>query len=88
MEFPKNEWYKYRLRLAQGLPSYTTRVSSEQGKYKVGDVHSSPFGLIHIDEVRSYKQGVEKHPFYNELTNYQKGQILGNFDVIKFSLYR
>ena len=86
MNFPKNELRAYRLRMALGLPTYTTRVSSERGKYFVGQIVDSPLGKLRIEEVRAYNSW-DKHPFHNELTSAQKAQILGAFEVIRFSSY-
>ena len=83
MYFPGNELLSYRLRLASGLPAYTTRVSVERGKYQVGQAVDSPLGRIRISEVRSFSSG-DTHPFDAELTPQQRQQIRGPFDVIRF----
>jgi hypothetical protein len=84
MDFPKNELMAYRLRIALGLPTYTTRVSAERGKYRVGQVVDSPHGKLRIDEVHAFEGG-SPHPFDRELTPGQRQQIRGAFDVIRFS---
>jgi hypothetical protein len=84
MDFPENELFAYRLRLKLGVPTYTTRVSAERGKYSKGQVVDSPFGELVIDEVRSFNDG-DPHPFDRELTPSQRKQIRGAFDVIRFS---
>ena len=83
MDFPKNELLAYRVRMALGLPTYTTRVSAERGKYRVGQAVDSPLGQLRITEVRAFNDG-DPHPFDSELTPAQRRQIRGAFDVIRF----
>lgn len=84
MNFPNNELAAYRNRLDFGLPTYTTRVSAERGRYHVGQIVSSPLGRLHIIEVRTFNEG-DLHPFNDELTLDQRQQIHGVFDVIRFT---
>ena len=84
MNFPNNELAAYRNRLEFGLPTYTTRVSAERGRYHVGQIMSSPLGQLHIIEVRTFNEG-DLHPFNDELTSDQRQQIHGAFDVIRFT---
>jgi hypothetical protein len=85
MDFPKSELESYRKRLSKGLPTYTTRISAEQGKYIANEIVNSPFGRIKINQVTSYKAG-SKHPFEKELSPGQLASIKGPFDIIRFSL--
>ena len=84
MDFPKNELLAYKRRMAIGLPTYTTRVSAERGRYHAGQVVASPLGQLRITEVRAFNDG-DPHPFDSELTPAQRRQIRGAFDVIRFT---
>ncbi len=67
--------------------AYTTRVDREFGLYRVGQVFTTPLGVVEILEVTSYPAGA-LHPFDRHLTDEERAQIKGPFDVVKFSYQR
>jgi len=84
MSFPRDEWSDLKNRLKNKLKVYTTRVEKEQGKYKEGQMVSTPLQSkpLKIVSVKTYKK-IEDHPFYEYLTPSQMRQI-GNkvYDVV------
>ncbi len=69
--FPKNEHDDYVKRLMDNKIIYTTRVSSEVEKYKMGVVYKSDFGNLKVVFLEHYSK-LSDHPFYNE---FNKNQI-------------
>ncbi len=74
ISFPKNEYEDYMARLRNNKVIYTTRVSSEVGKYKIGIVYQSDFGNLKVVCLKHYEK-LCHHPFYNELTQNQIREI-------------
>lgn len=73
--FPEEEHAQLRGRLGRGKPVYTTRISSEMGKYQEGQVLESPWGdRLRVTSVQRGK-GVESHPFASEVSAAQRKQI-------------
>ena len=76
ISFPEKEIPYLRERLALGLPTYTTRISDEFGKYHLNCCYTTDWGdVIAILEIKEYESDL--HPFYNELTPEQQVQIEG-----------
>lgn len=75
IQFPENEHKALERRLRGGKGIYTTRISRERGRYKEGQEYMTPWG--HRVRVVSVVRldGVENHPFLDELTDEQKEQI-------------
>ena len=92
ISFPKSEHKSIKNRLNTLGYCYTTRVSEEVGKYKVGGLYVAPWGdVLKIDEVRKYRK-VRERPFYDEMSEDEKTKIrkysedIGlPFEFIKFS---
>ena len=57
---------------------YTTRVSSEYGKYHKGDKVKSPWGDVYSVSDRKDMKGLDEHPYMKELTDEQK-KLLSKF---------
>lgn len=74
IDFPKCEYEAYLKRLNAGKVIYTTRVSSEVGKYSLGSIYSSPFGMLKVVSLIHFKN-LDSHPFLEELTPSQKEEI-------------
>lgn len=74
IDFPKEEYKKYLDRINENKIIYTTRVSSEVGKYKLNNIYNSPFGKLRVIEVKHFNL-IEEHPFFEELNNNQKEEI-------------
>lgn len=74
INFPKDEYKQYLERLNNNLVIYTTRVSVEVGKYKLGEVYSSVFGDLKVISLKHYSS-IEDHPFYAELNENQINEI-------------
>lgn len=72
--FPEDEYNSYKERLDNNLVIYTTRVSSEVGKYKLGCLYDSVFGSLKVVDFKHY-DSLDDHPFLNELTDAQKCEI-------------
>lgn len=74
IDFPKFEYEAYRQRLNKNRIIYTTRVSSEVGKYKIHQIYNSCFGKLKVIYFKHFVD-IEKHPFYNELNEQQLNEI-------------
>lgn len=84
IQFPQEEYKGLERRLRGGKGIYTTRISRERGKYKEGQEFMTPWG--HKVKVVSVVQleGVENHPFLDELTEEQRKQIgRHKYDLIR-----
>ena len=81
--FPSSEHAALRKRLDAGKMIYTTRISSERGKYRRGQLLTSPLGALKVRSVRKIK-GIQRHPFRAELTAGQRKQIGDHrFDLVR-----
>lgn len=86
--FPEGEKRSLRSRLEAGKSIFTSRMSAEKGRYRKGEVLSSPFGELVVRSVRPFTE-VERHPFLSELTDRQKKQLSGHpFDLVKLEKKR
>lgn len=74
ISFPKNEYDDYIKRLTDNKVIYTTRVSNEVNKYKLGLVYKSNFGNLKVVFLKHYLK-LNDHPFYNELSKEQIFEI-------------
>ena len=74
ISFPKEEYKDYLERLNNNLVIYTTRVSAEVGKYKLGEIYSSNFGDLKVISLKRYSN-LKDHPFYDELNENQINEI-------------
>lgn len=74
ISFPKNEYNAYIKRLTNNKIIYTTRVSSEVDKYKIGVVYKSDFGNLKVVFLKHYSK-LSNHPFYSELNEDQICEI-------------
>ena len=85
--FPQEDIPGKKARLDQGLTAFTTRTSTELGKYKKGQEWNSDMGRLKILDVKYYPSG-SKHPQHDFLTEKQKDQIykLGPFEVLEIKL--
>jgi hypothetical protein len=84
IDFPADEIEQYIELLSSGHPAYTTRTDKERGKYKPGDVLSTPWGdSIRVEDVQSFDT-LEEHPFLSSLTEEQKAQLTSPYDLVKF----
>lgn len=72
--FPKKEYDDYIKRLTNNKVIYTTRVSSEMGKYKMNGIYKSDFGDLKVVFLKHYSK-LSNHPFYNELNENQICEI-------------
>ncbi len=76
-------------RLNDNKVIYTTRVSSEVGKYKMGVTYKSDFGDLKVIFLKHYRV-LKDHPFYDELNNDQIYEIKkyikeNGYDVVGLS---
>ena len=75
ISFPEHEYESIQDYLDKLGYCYTTRVYKEAGKYKVGELYSSPWGdVLRIDEVQTYWQ-VSDRPFQDEMSDDEKSEI-------------
>lgn len=74
INFPDNEYDSYKERLDDGKIIYTTRVSSEVGKYEMNQIYESCFGNLKVVYFEHFKS-LDEHPFLNELTDEQVSEI-------------
>ena len=74
INFPKSEYDDYLKRLTDNKVIYTTRVSSEVNKYKIGNIYKSDFGNLKVVFLKHYSK-LSNHPFYNELKEDQTCEI-------------
>lgn len=74
ISFPKNEYDNYIQRLTNNKIIYTTRVSNEVNKYKMGLIYKSDFGSLKVVFLKHYLK-LSDHPFYNELNKEQIFEI-------------
>ncbi|MFC1638711.1 hypothetical protein ACFL26_00385 [Patescibacteria group bacterium] len=89
IDFPAEEHEPLQQQFDHFSFAYTTRVSSEVGKYEVGNVLMTPWGRrVRVSEVREFS-GVDNHPYLNELTEAQRalvGKHDKRYEVIKLDL--
>lgn len=84
ISFPEREHTSLQKRLDDGESIYSTRVKEEKNEYSSGEILDSPFGLLKVVKVKTFK-AKEKHPFEKELTDKQKKDLKGKaFDLIEF----
>lgn len=74
ISFLKNEYDDYIKRLNDKKVIYTTKVSSEVDKYKMGGIYKSDFGDLKVVFLKHYSK-LSNHPFYNELNEDQICEI-------------
>jgi len=83
MSFPKHEHKSLSSRLRKDQPIYTTRVSAERNKYKVGMIVNSPIGKLKIKSIKQL-DNIKEHPFYDELSEEDRNTISRKkMDLIK-----
>lgn len=83
IDFPKNELKSLRQRLNQNKSIYTTRILNEYNKYKLNEIYFSPLGKLKVVNIQK-GEGIDSHPFKDELTESQKKQINGHkYDLIE-----
>ena len=74
IDFPKSEHKDIKKQLKERGHIYTTRVDKDYGKYKEGDILTSPFGTLRVKDVDKYNK-LEDHPHLDELTDKNKEDI-------------
>lgn len=74
IDFPESEYKNYRKRLNENKVIYTTRVSTEVGKYQKGKIYNSCFGKLKVIYFNHFKT-IKEHPFYRELSKQQINEI-------------
>lgn len=85
ISFPVEELEELKKRLDDNKEIYTTRVSSEVGKYKLDAEYESPFGKLKVASLEHFED-IKNHPFINELTEKQKEEINKYIDEAGFDL--
>jgi hypothetical protein len=79
IDFPIDEHDDLLRRIKSNKNIYTTRVSEECGKYKLGDTYGSNLGFdLKVINIELFND-LEEHPFLDELTEKQIDE-LDNFD--------
>ena len=74
MFFPVDELPDLHSRLEDGKSIFTTRVSSEAGKYQVGQTHDSELGTLQVISLQHFAR-FDEHPFIADLTSAQAAEI-------------
>lgn len=83
ISFPKEEWE----RIQNQKIIYTTRISDDKDKYKIGDLVLAPWGKHYNVIDRSVFDDVAQHPFKKDLTPTQIDLLTGKqFAVLKLVL--
>jgi hypothetical protein len=78
ISFPENEVQDLR-----GKDSFwTTRVSDDFSRYRLGDMVRAPWGGLYVIADEKVVDGVRNHPFYGELTQAQRDS-LGKYGRMK-----
>lgn len=86
IDFSKSEYPALKRRLDKNKPIYTTRIKEEKNEYTVGQFLKSPFGLLEVIDVDTYRS-IDQHPFKSDLTSKQKKEIEGkSYDLVKLIL--
>lgn len=80
ISFPKREHTSLKGRLRAGKEISTSRVSSELGKYRTGDILQSPLGDLVVQKIQRIKD-LAGHPHLVDLTKKQK-QILNKYPAV------
>ena len=71
IEFPKSEIKALKQRLDSNLSIYTTRTSSEFGRYAEGEIYRNPIlGNLKVVNITQIDH-ISKHPFISELNKTQ-----------------
>lgn len=72
---PKHEHQWYQQEIALGHDVWTSRTHKEFGKYKIGQIYQSEFGIrLKVIEVNR-EEFSTTHPNYQNLTPLQKQQL-------------
>ncbi|MDE6292786.1 MAG: hypothetical protein K2L98_03810 [Bacilli bacterium] len=74
ISFPVDELKDLKKRLDDKKEIYTTRVSSEVGKYKLNEEYDSPLGKLKVISLEHF-ENIDDHPFIDELNEKQKNEI-------------
>lgn len=74
IEFPRDEYSAYLDRLNNNKIIYTTRVSSEVNRYKLGCIYDSYFGKIKVVYLEHFSN-IKDHPFIDELSDKHINEI-------------
>ncbi|MFH0808302.1 MAG: hypothetical protein V1888_01670 [archaeon] len=88
INFPKGEWRSIIDRLNNKGNVVTTRVSSELGKYKVGDILKFEDFVLKVANAEMFSK-LKEHPYLNELDEKMKNEIgsYKEFDVVWLEVY-
>ena len=85
ISFPEDEIESIKSYLKNNKSVYTTRVSNEYGKYRVGDIVKTSWNeYLNVFEIKEFAD-ITSHPFYSELTD---DQILLLKQYNKFQLIK
>lgn len=77
IDFPEEEHRELIGRFDRQGCAYTTRVSDEADRYKVGDILETPWkSRVRVSEIRAFDD-INDHPFLDQLTQKQIGLISG-----------
>lgn len=85
ISFPVDELEDLKCRLDNNQIIYTTRVSSEVGKYKLDGEYESHLGKLKVVSFEHFDD-IKDHPFIAELTVKQKDEINKYIEEAGFDL--
>lgn len=93
--FPKNEWDDIKNRLNQNKIVYTIRVSNEVGKFKVGDIVKTEWGMeVKILSVKKIKGGIEElksaYKYFDQLTKEMLQELseYNEMEIVTLKIHR
>ncbi len=86
ISFPLEEQQELKTRLVTEGFAFTTRVSHEFGKYKLGEVLLTPWDDLIIISFTKIIHDIQEHPFYNKLSHKQQLvlTLYHNMELLKF----
>jgi len=82
IDFPSNEYSELRKRLSHGKPIYTTRVSTEMGRYNIGNTFITPWNDVVKVTWTKIGKYPEDHPFKDSITK-EQWKIISKYDRYK-----
>ncbi|OIO52190.1 hypothetical protein COY93_02380 [Candidatus Uhrbacteria bacterium CG_4_10_14_0_8_um_filter_58_22] len=88
IDFPPEEHASIQQQLNHFGFAYTTRISDEAKKYKVGYVLDTPFDRrVRVSQIDTFRD-ISEHPHLNELTDdwIKKISSFGEYAVIRLDL--
>lgn len=88
MSFPNSEIPDLKLQVANGQKVVTTRIDNELGRWRQGQIVTTPMGVMRVNSVRRVND-VKEHPYHEHLTRAQAQTLTDKkMDVVELTAAR